>query len=301
MEKKVAILGVSGIGKNHARIFHNQGARICAILGSSHESSKKMFEELNRNVCKCQSFFHNIDDLIEQSRPDMLSICTPPETHYELIISAFNASIPVFCEKPIFWNFEEDFNQMGKKLDVIKHHPNRYIIINTCNIAFLERLKDRIPNKLSKFFFKFTTLGHYRGKHIASDLLPHAISLLFWLHDNRPRKVKALTYKIKNHSINLSFDYNGCAVKFILEENPSGAKDFVIGLNDEYYARHQEGVADTYRVALVNKKMTAPLYLDEDPFVYMIKRFLRKPDKDEFELAAANLRLMHHLLSEMEN
>ena len=104
---RIAILGASGIGRVHARIFHEAGADVCAVLGSSKESAKNASIKLKDLYDINAQPYHCLDRLLEEARPNAVSICTSPQFHFEEIIAAFEKQIGVFCEKPwVSWYFE---------------------------------------------------------------------------------------------------------------------------------------------------------------------------------------------------
>lgn len=46
--------------------------------------------------------FTSVDDLLTKTKPDVISICTLPETHEEIVVKAAKAGVKgIFCEKPI--------------------------------------------------------------------------------------------------------------------------------------------------------------------------------------------------------
>ena len=103
MRPRVAILGARGIGQVHARLFQKSGANVCAIMGSTMQRAQQTAELLNRSLGISPKPFDNLEALIKEAQPIALSICTPAECHFEQILTAFNRGLPVFCEKPLFW------------------------------------------------------------------------------------------------------------------------------------------------------------------------------------------------------
>jgi len=93
---RVAIMGARGIGRVHARIFHELGAEVCAVLGSSEESAARAAEELRSSFGIVPEPFSDVERLLE--RPlDAVSICTPPRLHFVHLMAAFARRLPACC------------------------------------------------------------------------------------------------------------------------------------------------------------------------------------------------------------
>jgi predicted dehydrogenase len=48
-----------------------------------------------------------VNDLVEKTRPDLVDIVTPPQTHLELVKAVAARGIPVICQKPLAPTYEE--------------------------------------------------------------------------------------------------------------------------------------------------------------------------------------------------
>lgn len=65
-------------------------------------------EEKLHTLAPTTPFYHDVDDMLHDHVGDIISICTPPETHYSLLqkIIPYEPKI-IFCEKPIVVSKEE--------------------------------------------------------------------------------------------------------------------------------------------------------------------------------------------------
>lgn len=298
---RVALLGVRGIGQVHARIFHALGAEICAVLGSSQESAAGGARILKESFGIHAEPFSRIESLLDTARPNAMSICTPPQLHFAEIVAAFDRDIPVFCEKPMFWHEGIKRSELETNLEYLSRHPNRRFFINTSNATFMDCVIEEIGEQenIQSLFFLFYTQGPYVGRNIARDLLPHGISLLLRLFS--PMKIEDLREDIKKHTYGCRFRYGNCTVEFDFRELADGPKEFAFEINDRRFTRIQEGEGPTYRVYLkdshTGRKIDTP-----NPFCVYITRFLNycndgaRVREDDFENAAANLRLMADIL-----
>ncbi len=180
---RIAVIGPRGIGAVHVRVLVESGAELCAILSSSMETAsltaKSIEDEFNIKVTPYCSF----EEMLLQENICAVSICAPPEKHYEYIVKALDSKLAVFCEKPLFWHPGEKRNEIRQKLLFLKSHKNRRIFVNTSNSSFLRAIENEMLEKkqIKSFFFRFYTQGRYRYENIAQDLLPHGLSLLLEL------------------------------------------------------------------------------------------------------------------------
>jgi len=300
---RVAICGASGIGKVHAHIFHTLGAKICAVLGSTDGSAADTVRMLKDLFGITTVPFSCFKTLLNETRPDAVSICTPPHCHFEEILISFDHNIPVFCEKPLFWHVGITREEVEEKLARIETHANRRLFLNTSNANFIDCVIEKIGKQknIRSFSFRYYTQGKYSGSDIAYDLLPHGLSLLLRLFG--PMEIRDLTKKISGHTYYCRFHYGDCAVEFDFREDPGKPKSFIFGLDGRKFTRVQEGSGNTYRVFLEDNHTGEKIEV-QDPFQAYIGRFLGYCNncapirEDGFDEAATNLRLMAKIILE---
>ena len=300
MRPRVAILGARGIGQVHARLFQKSGANVCAIMGSTMQTAQQTAELLNRSLGISPKPFDNLETLIKEAQPVALSICTPAECHFEQILTAFDMGLPVFCEKPLFWEKNLSPEKLKTKLTLLSRHRQRYLFINTSNAYFLEKVTEKIgrPSSVKSFSFKFYTQGPHREKDIAVDLLPHGFSLLIKLLESK--KITGLSQKVESNSYQCEFNYANCKVFFDFQEKKDGPKHLAFSINDHEFTRVQEGQGETYRVYLKDS-LTGEKIEAEDPFQVYVSRFLSQLESgrvrggDGFGEGATNLRMMSQI------
>ena len=112
---KIAILGASGIGKFHARNFDKLNVEINSILSTSKVTGKATSQDLKDSLGLTVDYYDNLELLLNKSKPEAVVICTPNELHYEQILKVLDKKIPIFCEKPLFWNKKDDYKTFLKK------------------------------------------------------------------------------------------------------------------------------------------------------------------------------------------
>ncbi|GFE64308.1 inositol 2-dehydrogenase [Litoreibacter roseus] len=91
----IGILGCGRIGQVHAKSIRTlETARIIAVADAVPEAAARL-------ATHCQARVETAHDLIAAKDVDAVVICTPTDTHFELIHSAAKAGKAIFCEKPV--------------------------------------------------------------------------------------------------------------------------------------------------------------------------------------------------------
>jgi len=95
MSVRFAILGAGRIGQVHAEA-------VSSVHGATLVAVAEPFEEAARAVqAKYGCEIRSIDDIAGADDVDAVAICTPTDTHADLIEQFVSAGKAVFCEKPI--------------------------------------------------------------------------------------------------------------------------------------------------------------------------------------------------------
>ena len=102
--KKVAIVGASGIGKHHANWWNTEGARVCAFVGTSEESVSSTRESLVELFGFDGRGYTDLGALIDEERPGIVDVCSPPEFHYEHAMKGIANGRDVLLEKPFIYD-----------------------------------------------------------------------------------------------------------------------------------------------------------------------------------------------------
>lgn len=112
----VAIIGARGIGKHHAKWFHLEGCHVVAFTGTSPETCQQA-EAAMRTLFDFQGrSYTDYRRMLEVEPLDVVSICSPPDCHYEQAIAALQAGLHVYCEKPFVW---PSFDELSYPLPVL--------------------------------------------------------------------------------------------------------------------------------------------------------------------------------------
>jgi D-apiose dehydrogenase len=94
-------LRVAGVGAGYFSQFHLQGWRGIA--------DAELVGWADRDVSRVKGVaaYPSLEALLEKTKPDVVDIVTPPQTHLELVRVAAARGLPVICQKPLAPTYEE--------------------------------------------------------------------------------------------------------------------------------------------------------------------------------------------------
>lgn len=97
---RVGIVGAGTIGMTHVRAWQANGITPVAIAELNEEALNRAAGEIGAQP------FRSAADMLASAALDIVSICTPPFTHEELIQAAIEARLAIVCEKPLAHTLE---------------------------------------------------------------------------------------------------------------------------------------------------------------------------------------------------
>ena len=116
---KIGLIGAGRIGKLHAENLtrHIPNAKLVALADPELKLAKTVAD--NFNIPYHFDDYHHIIDHLEI---DAVIICSPTNTHTQIIQEAANAGKHIFCEKPI----DFDLDRTLKALEIIKKNGIKF-------------------------------------------------------------------------------------------------------------------------------------------------------------------------------
>lgn len=99
---KVALVGAGGWGLQHARIFAARSdVNFCAIVGRTEEKTRRRADSFGVRA------YQDIDQMLEQEQPDLVSLCLPNQGHFQATLRVIEAGFPLLVEKPLVFDLRE--------------------------------------------------------------------------------------------------------------------------------------------------------------------------------------------------
>lgn len=114
---RVAVVGASGIGKNHARWFHQHGCDVCAFVGSSPESVARTARVLENGFGFSGRGYHDLEQMLQAEKPGAVCISSPPPLHYQQTLACIEAGAHVLCEKPLVYDAAKSLAELNAQAD----------------------------------------------------------------------------------------------------------------------------------------------------------------------------------------
>ena len=193
---RVAIAGAGGIGKHHAKWYHQAACEVVGFWGSSEASCAATTQALKEIFDFRGKGYRNLEQLLDQEQPDLVDVCVPDELHFDCALSALEAGCHVLCEKPLVW-------QDGQRPEVLLERAR--VLVDTARVKGLQfgvctQYAASLPHYLhlyepalgnlqgiSSFYAEMETGAQARSRDAAAvwvDMGPHPLSLLLsWMPD----------------------------------------------------------------------------------------------------------------------
>jgi predicted dehydrogenase len=90
---RLGIVGTGVMGSFHAASWARTPAQVVGVMAQHHDQAAALAKSLNTRV------YDDLDALINDV--DVVDVCTPTDTHHEIVLKAAAASKQVVCEKPL--------------------------------------------------------------------------------------------------------------------------------------------------------------------------------------------------------
>lgn len=99
---RVTIVGAGSWGQQHARVFaERRDVELCGIMGRTREKTEKRAIEYSTRA------HFDIGRMLEQEKPDLVSVCLPNQGHFAPTLQVIQSGFPLLVEKPLTFEREE--------------------------------------------------------------------------------------------------------------------------------------------------------------------------------------------------
>src|SRR5258706_12140645 len=92
---RVGIIGL-GFGRAHIPAFKARGCEVVAVCQRNQETARSVAERY-----QVPGVFERWEHMLEEAKPDIVVIASPPNLHREIALRAFEQGAHVLCEKPL--------------------------------------------------------------------------------------------------------------------------------------------------------------------------------------------------------
>jgi predicted dehydrogenase len=242
---KVSIIGAgrsrNGIGQYIGKYFHENGAKVISVLGTTEKTSIHASRVLNKYGIDAKPFVE-FNEMIRIEKPDVMVIASPYPTHYEYLMKCVDLGLNIFCEKPLIWQERMDVRKAVEGIFKKAKEKRITIAMNSqwpFSIESYEKLCGKVEVKRTNQFVILLSPFSV-GKEMIPDSVPHALSLLYHLFgvgelehlkfDSREEKEMSIQFTYR-------FGIEECDVLIKLKFQESQPREFSFGFNGKAVVR----------------------------------------------------------------
>jgi UDP-N-acetylglucosamine 3-dehydrogenase len=176
---RAAVIGVGAMGRNHARVYDEMlDVDLVAIADANADTVREVARLRHAPA------FTSYHELLNQARPDIVSVAVPTTHHHQVVRDALDAGCHVLVEKPIAENLDQGRDmiacaaEVGRVLAV--GHIERY------NPAIVELKRRLRAGELGRIFqLHARRLGPFparvRDVGVIVDLATHDLDIMRFL------------------------------------------------------------------------------------------------------------------------
>jgi hypothetical protein len=184
---RVAILGASGIGKNHAAWFAKNGCDVVAFAGSAPEKVDATREVLQSRLGYAPTGYTDVAQLLQSEKPDVACISTPPALHFQHARLCLRHGVHTLCEKPLVYDAHLTAGVLqAQAVELIAAAKQRDVLLGTqmqypFAAAKICELAGVAPEEIESFEMEMETKNLKPGRShetIWIELAPHPLSVL---------------------------------------------------------------------------------------------------------------------------
>lgn len=188
-QAKGAVIGLGAMGRHHVRVMHElENVQLVGVADISKEA-------VERNATQYRvPGFTDIEEMLDTTRPDLVSIVVPTSLHRDVTMMALNRGVHVLVEKPI----AEAVAIATEMIDVARSRGLKMMVghIERFNPAVLE-LKKRIAQAGTIFQVSARRMGPFpdriRDVGVVVDLASHDIDAMNFILESPVEMVFAQT------------------------------------------------------------------------------------------------------------
>ena len=213
MRIKFAILGMGRIGKVHAdTIQANSNAELAAI----HDPINNEINRLQKRY-SCQQM--SLDDITNNDQIKGILICTPTDTHVDLIKRFLYSKKAVFCEKPLDLNLRK----VKKLVQLVSESKSQVMLgFNRRFDPHFAKLKAHLTKKEIGVIEQITitsrdpnppTIEYIKQSGgIFKDMAIHDLDMAVFLADEKIHSITALGSNFVSKKIEQAGDYDTATI-----------------------------------------------------------------------------------------
>jgi len=189
---KVAVIGVGAMGRNHARVYSElfDEADLVAVADTDAKLAESTAGKFSVRA------YTDYRQLLEEEKPDAVSIAVPTIMHEETGMAAMEAGAHILIEKPIAHTVEAGRRLIEKAASLRRHLMIGHVVrFNPAIQALRQKLVDGDLGRIFQIFCRRAGPfpARIRDVGVVIDLAPHDIDIMRYLAGSNPIRVYAET------------------------------------------------------------------------------------------------------------
>jgi len=214
---RVAVIGVGNMGKNHLRVYSEiPSVKVVAIADTNLHLARNLASNYQIDA------YCDYQVMLKQETIDIVSICVPTSSHYEIAKSCMGYGAHVLLEKPITESVEHahellEFSKKQSTKLMVGHVERFNPVVNKIKELVRQGEVGKIIAIIARRVGKFPPPR--QDVDVATDLAIHDIDVCNYLLGELPIDVR------KNEQRNKS-EYRNDSVEFFLKYG-SGASSYI--------------------------------------------------------------------------
>ncbi|MCK0189727.1 Gfo/Idh/MocA family oxidoreductase [Arenibacter sp. F20364] len=216
---KTLVVGCGNMGVSHARAYHQLPEfEIVGLVSRKPESREKLSNELGGLTT-----YDNFDTALKESKPDVVSINTYPDTHADYIRKSLNAGAHVFVEKPLALTVKEAEELVAMAMAKNKKMVVGYILrVHPSWTKFVEVARTLGKPLVMRMNLNQQSSGDkwYTHKQLMNSMSPivdcgvHYVDIMCLMTQSTPISVSAIGANLSNEIDAKMYNYGQLQVRF---------------------------------------------------------------------------------------
>lgn len=207
------------MGTSHARAYHQlEDFELVGLVSRNPESRERLSTELGGVAT-----FNDFETALEQTRPDVVSINTYPDTHADYVRKGLNANAHVFVEKPLALTVEEAQGLVNLAIEKNRKLVIGYILrVHPAWAKFVDVARTLGKPLVMRMNLNQQSSGDnwYTHKQLMNSMSPivdcgvHYVDVMCLMTQSVPISVSAIGAKLTDEIDSKMYNYGQLQVRF---------------------------------------------------------------------------------------
>ncbi len=216
---KTLVVGCGNMGTSHARAYDKlQGFKIVGLVSRNPKSRNRLSQELHG-----VDTFSDYETALHTTQPDVVSINTYPDTHFEFAMKALENNAHVFVEKPLALTVEKAQKLVDFALEKEKKLVVGYILrVHPTWKRFTELAQGLGKPLVMRMNLNQQSAGQnwYTHQQLMKSISPivdcgvHYVDIMCSMTQSNPISVSAIGAKLSDEISDSMYNYGQLQVRF---------------------------------------------------------------------------------------